>query len=162
VTRYRSTRAEIARLRAALDESFMRESQIDSSWLTHKADYASFLCIRVAGYLEKSVEAILVAHFRERAGGMIRSYGESTLTRPQNLSYERLLQTIGLFDLSLQREFGLFMAVNERKSTLNALISYRNNLAHGESTGISIQRVNESLTVVQEVVVWLLNNFNSS
>src|SRR4051812_7955696 len=70
----------------------------EQMWLTR------FLVVRACGYLEQVVHEVVLGHLEARSAGMIKSFSMSWMTRSRNPSAENLVETVGRFDASLQRE----------------------------------------------------------
>jgi hypothetical protein len=76
-----------------------------------------------------------------------------------NLSADVLTKLIQRFSVSWADEFELFLSVEERRSSLNALVGIRNGVAHGRQQGLSRERAWDYFYVVESVIDWLLERF---
>jgi hypothetical protein len=84
----------------------------------------------------------------------------SWLDRTPNLSSDALLYLVGRFNRSAADDLGEFLAIEERGSSLNALIGIRNDVAHGRNQGLSRMQAWQYLEVVELVIEWFLDKFD--
>jgi len=131
-----------------LDSTFDRARQLDyESEL--QADFAKYLCILVAGFLERSVEAIVVEHARRNTAPRFASYVEISIRRRlrgRNLTADRLCALVG--------DFGIGMAIDaESSEVISSVYGSRNQLAHGNNVGVTLNQVREYYRVVKSAVM---------
>lgn len=159
MTRYLpQTRTEIARLRKGLDDEIARaEAQVD---LEIRADLARYCCLRVTGFLEQALLVLGIEHLRRLASGTPQNFGLSFLDKSNNPTAEAVLKYVGRFDATWRTELEAHLADDERGQDLNALVGTRNQIAHGRSQGISIQRVKEHRANVDVLIDFLLDRFD--
>ena len=142
-------RAEVARLRQRLDATFQRAETITDVEVL--ADLAKYLCILVSGYLEQATIELVLQHTRLHSGTTVQSYVESQVRRLTNLKAQRLIETLGSFDvewrLSLEGH-----VVEERKAAVDSVVDLRNTIAHGRYTGITLVRIREYYAHINDVI----------
>lgn len=143
-------RQEVDRLRRRLDETFRRVNDLPDD-LELRSDFARYLCVLVAGYVENAVVELVLIYCSRRAAPEVQNFVEKTLERFTNVHRERLLQLLGSFDLEWRRKAEEFI-VEEREDALNSLIAVRHQIAHGGSAGISYVRVKDYYKSIQEVI----------
>jgi hypothetical protein len=84
----------------------------------------------------------------------------SWLDRAPNLSSEALVKLVWRFSPQVAQELSEFLAIEERGSSLNALIGLRNNIAHGRQQGMSREQAWDYFSLVELIVEWLLEKFD--
>lgn len=132
-------RQEVARLRSKLDATFKRASLIgpDPELLS---DFAKYLCVLVCGYVEQAVVELLMEHSRRNGAPTLQRFVEARTSRLTNLNCEILRQVLGNFDPAWGDDIAKLL-VDDTKDALNSVVSLRNNIAHGESVGLTYQRI---------------------
>src|SRR6478609_1994178 len=103
-----------------------------------KAYLAKFLCIRTSGFLETSFKNLIYEYVSGTCPKPIQKYVSSKIKGVTNLSYERLVGVMKTIHLDWAVEFESKIT-DEQRSSLNSVISNRNNIAHGENDSISYQ-----------------------
>jgi hypothetical protein len=146
-------RAEVARLRMRLEATFSRVPS-SSADLEIQADYAKYLCVLVSGFFENAVVALVLHYAEQRSAPEIASFVERQLDRWTNPNTEKVLALFGSFSSDWRTELEGFL-VDERKDSVNSLVSLRHKIAHGESVGTSLSQVRAHFKVVLEVVDFL-------
>ncbi len=125
-----------------------------------RSDLARYSCIRLAGYLEQSLLSCGQAVSSRLAHAQARRFAESHLGKSFNPKQGAIADFVGRFDQSWRDEVEMLLAESERGGTINALVGIRNQLAHGASQGVSIERVEEYRIVVEELVEFALARFD--
>ena len=87
------------------------------------------------------------------------NYVESRLRRLGTLNTEQLLQFVGAFDPDWHNKLKQFV-IGERKDALDSVIANRNNIAHGESVGLTYMRIRDYYKRICEVVDFVDEMFN--
>jgi hypothetical protein len=112
----------------------------------------------VSGFVENAVTVLATAYCRERSQAPVGNYAGNQLSRLQNLNSERLGQVVGAFERSWREELIGFLE-GPRKDALDSGLSLRNQIAHGESVGLTYVRVQEYYSRVKEIVNFLEKRF---
>ena len=143
-------RAKVSSLRQKLEATFARVNlaQADPEL---QSDFAKYLCVLVSGYVETSVKELLLEHSRRNAAPTLQRFVEARTRRVANLNSERLQQLLGSFDPDWGKNLSLFL-VDEKKDALDSVVDLRNKIAHGESIGLTYQRITEYFRHIQRVV----------
>ena len=124
-----------------------------------QSDFACYLCILVAGFVETTISELAIAHCRNRSRPTVTRYIEHDLRRLGVPNAERLLQFVGRFDPNWREELKEFIA-GERKDALDSVVANRNEIAHGRSVGITYSRVQDYYINVCQIVDFLRDKFN--
>lgn len=116
-----------------------------------QAQWARYLCILVAGFIEISIREILGTYARERAAPKVANYVYSRLRRFINPNMEAILILLGSFD-SEWRNTTETMAEGALKDAVDSVMALRNPIAHGENTGVSYIRIKEYYQSILKLV----------
>ena len=143
-------RAEVARLRQALDATFKRLASLPSEPEV-LSDFARYLCILVSGFLEQAVQELVLEHARKRASPTVQRYVESRMRGFTNAKTQRLIELLGSFDEDWRRNIEVFL-VDQRKDAVDSVIDLRNTISHGRYAGITMSRVGRYYSEVKDVV----------
>lgn len=143
-------RAEVARLKQRLDATFQRVKGAGSD-LELQSDFARYLCVLVSGYLEKAVAELLLEHARRAGGPTLQRFVELRTGRFANANAQRLQELLGTFDRDWQVSMNSFL-VDELKDAVDSSVNLRNSIAHGESVGVTYQRISDYYVRVQKVI----------
>lgn len=148
----------VAVMKARLDATFLRVSTLPYDDLEIRSDFARYLCILVSGFIENAVKILATEYCRARSQPPVGNYAGSQLGRLRNLNSERLGQVLGSFERAWRDEFVNFLE-GPRKDALDSVLSLRNQIAHGESVGLTYVRMQEYYSRVKEIVSFLDNRF---
>ena len=144
--------------RRRLDATFVRVDTLSEVDLEVRSDFARYLCILVSGFLEASISELTIEHCRKQSSPTVSRYAANQLRRPQNINAERLLTLIGSFDRDWRRELEQFIE-GARRDSLDSIVALRNKIAHGESVGVTYNRIRDYYGHVQEVVDFIAQKF---
>lgn len=118
-----------------LDNLFIEVSQIEDGEI-NKAHLSRYLCVRTSGYLE-NVARILIANFCDGSSPQpIRNYINKRTKYITNLDFKRLKNLLSEFNSDWSQEFENKVSEKQR-SSMNSVISNRNNIAHGNPDTIT-------------------------
>ena len=143
-------RAEINRLKQKLDATF---SRVDSAGdnLELKSDFAKYLCILVSGYLEKSLVEIVQDHARRCGAPTLQRFVEQQTKRFTNANSHKILELLGSFNQDWRNQVDKFLK-DDLKDAIDSIVALRNAIAHGNSVGLTYQRISDYYRRVQTVI----------
>jgi len=145
-------RAEVDRLRKRLDATFERCRKLGSGTdIEVQSDYAKFLCVLVAGYLEKAVAELVMEHARRSGGPTLQRYVELNTRRFTNASSRKLRTLLGSFNLDWEKKLDTVL-VDEFKDAVDSLLGVRHIIAHGGSASITLTRVADYYKRIQHFI----------
>ncbi|MFI9384203.1 HEPN domain-containing protein [Kutzneria sp. NPDC052558] len=156
-----SARWKIGKLRDDLDGLYVRADPRSITDPEVASDLGRYLCVRVSGYLEQASGVILRDYCEKNSWGLVQSFAHSWLDKMPNLSADALIKFVKRFSSQHAGELEVFLSTEERGTTLNALVGIRNDVAHGKQQGISREQAWRYLEVVEQIVNWLLDQFDS-
>jgi len=130
---------EALRYKTRLDSLFRKTRDLPDD-LELQAQWARYLCILVAGFLEVSIRAIYTQYARDCAAPNVASFVATRLAKSTNLNTERIIQ----LSRSFNRGWGDNLEIQtegEIKNAIDSICNNRNLIAHGRDTGISLARI---------------------
>ncbi len=144
------TNIRIVSYRQRLDNLFDQVKEFtDNSEL--QAQWSRYLCILVAGFIEKSLQEILYKYTNDKAAPNIGNYVYSRLKRFTNPNMEDILTLLGAFHIEWRLKTES-LAEGEMKDAVDSVIALRNPIAHGENTGISYVTIKEYYQSILKLV----------
>ena len=114
---------ELLNLQNLIDQS--SSAELDLSLRGH---WAQYLCVRAAGFLENSLEAIYADFARARGSDpRVARFVAKQLERIYNPKTPTFLRTAGQFDETWERELAAFLNADpdRRKGGINSIIEYK-------------------------------------
>lgn len=131
---------EVLRYKQRLDHLFSQIQTAAGDDLELQAHWARYLCVLVSGFLETAVREIFSNYAKNKARREIASFVESQLRGFQNPKMEKIIDVARSF--SAQWESTLRAATEgEPKFAVDSIVANRHKIAHGESCGVSMARV---------------------
>lgn len=138
-----------------LDSLFNEVSQIQEGEI-NKAHLTRYLCVRTSGYLE-NVTRILIADFCDGTSPQqINNYIIKRTKYITNLDFKRLKSLLAEFDSNWSEEFEKRLT-DRQKSSINSVISNRNNIAHGNQDSITYRDMTNYYQDVKDVCKILID-----
>lgn len=113
--------------------AFSSVPELESHW-------ARYLCVLVSGFVETSVQTLFSEYAKKRSSPEVASYVESRLKRFQNPSMQRILDLSGEFNPAWRDSLAA-ATEGEPKDAIDSIVANRNNIAHGESVGVTYSRI---------------------
>lgn len=132
---------DCVRYQHRLDDLFKR-MMVFSDDIELQSHWARYLCVLVCGFIEVSVRSIYGSYARDKAAPQVVNFVERELSGFQNPNMEKILQLAGSFSPEWRQ--ALEKATNgELKDAIDSIVANRNNIAHGESVGITYARIHD-------------------
>jgi hypothetical protein len=113
-----------------------------------------YLCVRICGFLERSVAHIYQDHARRNSHASIASFVAKQLKRIPNPKAEMLCQLVQQFDDEWARDLRDFLG-EERKDAIDSVVNNRNNIAHGYTVSFGLHTLRDWYVRIVEVVDFL-------
>jgi len=145
-----SGRAEVERQKQKLDATFRRVSGTGGD-AELSSDFARYLCILVAGFLEQAIVELLLDYVRVHSHPSVLRHVEGRLRQWTSAKVQRMIDLLGGFDPVWRRDLEGFL-VDEHKDAVNSVVDLRHTFAHGQSAGVTTARVQRYYDRVKEVV----------
>jgi RiboL-PSP-HEPN len=143
---------EIGQQRDILNSLFAKISSLPTDDLELRSHWARYLCVLVEGHVETAVRAIYDDYARRAAGAQpVVNYAAANLRRFQNPNMERILELTSRF--SPEWAASLRAQTDGRlKDAVDSVVSLRNQIAHGQSVGVTYSRIKDYYEHVSEVL----------
>ena len=107
-----------------------------------KAALSRHGAVLVCGYIERSVETIILDRLSRRAHDRLIQFIKSHFKRGTNYDCEAICQLLERFDQTWSRKFREFVEGNDAvKSALTSVYTIRNSVAHGGDQSLSSKRL---------------------
>lgn len=132
-----------------LDRLFeLVRSQADEETQSH---LTKLLCIRVSGFLEITFKNLLLEYLDGTSPREIQNFVNHSFKNFTNLKNEKFISTLSFFSQEWVEKYR--SEINEElASSLNSLISNRNNIAHGENDNITFRSIEKYYSDTKEVI----------
>ncbi len=121
-----------------------------------QADFAKYFCILVSGFIENAIIALILDFAQKRSSLEVALYIERQLNYWANPNCEKIIQLLGGFSQNWRDHAEKYL-VDEKKDSVNSLVSLRNKIAHGESVGTSLSQIKGYFAVVLKVIQFIAN-----
>jgi hypothetical protein len=150
-----------SRQKQKLDQLFSRISQISeddpNSYLA--SHWARYLCICVSGFVEVAMREIVKEYVKSRASEPVVNYVGAQLKNFQNPNLDKIYQLVGAFNpawrANLENEIPF-----EDKEALVSLVARRNQIAHGEDSGITYSKIKDYYNRIIKLIELIEDQFN--
>lgn len=150
---------DVVAARHRVDAAFARAGTLAAGDIELQADFAKYLCVLVSGYIEVAVTQLAVQHCQSRAAPTVHTYASSMLDRLQNIKAERLLQLVASFDPAWRTALEAYIA-GQRRDALDSVVDLRNKIAHGDYVGVTLHRIRDYYTSIQEILDFIEQQFD--
>lgn len=148
-------RYAIASHQQRIDAVFSRVGGLNGD-LELQADLAKYLCILVAGYIEKSFSEIVLEHARRCGAPSLQNFVEQNTSKFTNANASKIIQFLGAFDSDWRLKIEYHLK-DEKKDAVDSIYGLRNNIAHGVSVGLTYIRMKDYYTKIKDLVLFAQN-----
>lgn len=159
-----STSVNISRHRSRVDAAFNRVSDIPQAEIRLRSDFAEYLTVLVYGYLEQSVQQLLMQYVRDRSSRPVARYTNRRLERSRSMKYNNLVSLLGDFDPQWRTEFEYIIDERSRRA-IDTVTNNRHQIAHGGWTSMTVVVIRHEYEQIKGVIddlAVLLDNAGSS
>lgn len=143
-------RAEVERQKQKLDATFDRASKLvaDAELLS---DFARYLCVLVAGFLEQAVIELTLEHIRNHSEASVQRYAEGRLRQFTSANTQRITDLMGSFDSGWRSDLEKYL-VDEHKAAVDSVVTLRHSISHGRYADVTMARIKDYYVRVKNVV----------
>lgn len=132
-----------------LDNLFKEVSLIPEGEIT-KAHLSRYLCVRTSGYLE-NVMRLLIANFCDGTSPKpVSNYITKRTKYITNLDFKRIINLLSEFNSEWSSEFKARIT-DQQISSMNSVVSNRNNIAHGNNDSITFRDMTQYYNDIKEI-----------
>ncbi|WP_332819993.1 HEPN domain-containing protein [Sphingopyxis sp.] len=124
--------------RFAAVDAFIRGSSGAQAPEMVKAELYRFATVRICGYIERSIEIIIMERLRSRAHPKVLNFVAAYFKYGKNLDTVATSDLLNRFDSAWQKAFDAFVVANpDVKELVNSCYGLRNTIAHGGNAGVT-------------------------
>ena len=122
-----------------------------------RSHWAKYICVRVAGFLENVVAEIYGEFVIGASSAPVASYALKVLAKVQNPRKDKFIEIAGFFKKSWGIELEIFIESDGAGAAINAIMTHRHKIAHGEDSDISIVKIRDYFDEALRVVDFIEN-----
>lgn len=116
-----------------------------------------FGTVLICGYIERSIEIIIMERLSYRAHARILTFVRSHFKRGRNMDPKGVGELLVRFDVDWYREFERLAKADEVMSAgVYSCYDMRNTIAHGGTANIALKRLNELLAAAKQMVDYVV------
>jgi hypothetical protein len=135
-----------------LDAYFRRAANVGISDEI-RSDLAKHGIVLICGFVERSVETIIMEKIAQRAHPRVQSFIRRYFKIGTNYNCEAIAQLLERFDIEWNAKFRSFLkARDDLVEALRSAYDLRNSIAHGGTGSRGLQGVQDLYTLAKEVV----------
>jgi hypothetical protein len=134
-------------------DAFIRRLNSDSLPDDVKAMLARHGAVLLCGYVERSVEIIILDRLSRRAHGRVMQFVKSHFKRGTNYDCEAICQLLERFDTMWSKKYRQFIDSNDAvKEALTSVYTVRNSVAHGGDQSLGARRLADLYALCNQAV----------
>ena len=144
--------ASLESLLDSTDEATGRNIELIGHW-------GRYLCVLAAGFLENALVEVYGQYVRGAASPTVANFATRRLERISNPKASRFVETARSFSERWAEELEAFLNEDDqrRRNAIDSIMNNRHQIAHGQSTRISVGRIREYLPGCVEVIEFIEN-----
>lgn len=153
---------EIARQLEKLETLIKRTGEACGNNLELQAEWAKYLCILSAGFIENALKEIYVAFAHRKTSKPIANYLSSTLSPIRNPKTQKFLDIAEAFSPAWKDELENYVNINGRLEAIDSIMSQRHLIAHGknQNSSITLGKLKDYLARSVEVIEFIERQCN--
>jgi len=121
-----------------------------------ESNWAKYLCVLASGYLEQSIKEILIDYATRSAQPQIVRYIDKSWSNSKNMKWNIIVKVLDQCSVDWGKNMKIWFDADEsRKSHINSLVSWRNDIAHGNdanTTGVTMYSVGEGWKTAKKTI----------
>lgn len=133
---------KIDRNRKRIDSAIKSAKKIqkDGADLEAVSHFARYICVLSCAHLEMSIKAICVEYTKNKSCRSVANFVESYVRLFRGPKWESILSLLSRFDKQWSNSV-IAATPEEVKDAVISVVSLRNQIAHGESVGVTLSRI---------------------
>ncbi|MFK0337002.1 HEPN domain-containing protein [Agrobacterium deltaense] len=123
-----------------------------------QAHFAKYIAVLVSGHLEQAIKEILIDYSKARSHPTLQNYINKSWPVSRNMNADNILSILLQFDEAWKLKLDEWLEDEERRGTINSLVSWRNGIAHGDeanTTGVTLNSVRKSFKTTCGLIDYL-------
>lgn len=146
---------ELSRQLQRLNSLIDRTTEASAGDIELQAHWAKYLCVLSAGFLENALTEIYTEYAGASSNRAVAGYVARQLERIQNPKAQAFLSTTYQF----KKEWGIalesYLDQDGRKEAIDAIMTNRHKIAHGEDSDITISRIRDYMVKIIQVIEYM-------
>jgi len=141
-------RLRIDSIERNLDNLYSAISSVDDDEV--KAHLSKYFCVRISGYVENTVKILLNSYVERSSPKSVSAFVQHELKNLTNLTDDKLKKILKCFNDDWESSIDIDLTEQQR-SSLNSVISNRNNIAHGQPDSISFKLIGQYYADLKDI-----------
>ena len=146
---------ELSRQLQVLKNLFGKVKDLPDEDIEIISHWAKYLCVLSAGFLENSLSEVYIDFSARAASPHVANFARESLSRIQNPRADRFIQVTSSFNKSWGDNLTSFFEENGRTEAVNAIMTHRHKIAHGQTSDISYHRLRDYFDKAVEIVEFI-------
>ena len=121
-----------------------------------QAHWAKYICVLISGFIEQAVKEIVLEHASATCSTRVSNYVECTWPSSKNMKFDAIRDLLGFFDNNWESNFENWLDNNDgAKKEINEIVSWRNNIAHGNeanTNNVTLNSVGKKFQIACDLV----------
>ena len=139
---------------SSLDALFLTAESIDEEEI--QGHFSKYLCVKTSGLLENYIKSQVGDYVTSTSAQPTSSFVKSKIQRFTNIDYKKMTEFLSSFSSDWTEQFNKSLT-DDLKSSLNAIISNRNNIAHGNNDSITMTNMKVHYANMKKIISILDN-----
>ncbi|MCK5029709.1 MAG: hypothetical protein KAR57_08740 [Bacteroidales bacterium] len=134
---------------SSLDALFLTAERIEEEEL--QAHFSKYLCVKTSGLFENYIKSQVGDFVQSSSAKPTSNFVKSKIKRFTNIDYKKITEFLTAFSQNWTEQFNDKLS-DDLKSSLNAIISNRNNIAHGHNDSITMRNMREHYENMKRII----------
>jgi hypothetical protein len=139
----------------SLNALFVSTAAACGSDIEMRAHWAKYLCVLCSGFLENAIFEVYVEYSRRSSSPHVARFVSKMLEKIQNPRPAKFIDTANDFKGDWRDPLESYLKSDGRGEAINAIMTNRHRIAHGESSQITLSQLREYLDRAVEVVEFI-------
>ena len=128
-------------------QQLINRTQIATENIELQGHWGRYLCVVAAGFLENGLQTIYSRFAQNSASEHVARYFSGSLRRVSNPKAQHFIEVAGSFNPHWGQELANYLNADasSRKDALDSIMNNRNQISHGGTVGITVDRVRDYL-----------------
>jgi formyltetrahydrofolate hydrolase len=129
----------------------LKNIKISSFDFELQSHWAKYLCVLTSGFLENSIRIICGEYVKNKAAPFVQNFVDKELNRFQNPDMNKIIDLVSRFS----QDWGDCLKTiteGELKDSVDSIVANKNNIAHGQSIGLTFVQLEKYYKNVLKVI----------
>ena len=120
-----------------------------------RSHWAKYLCVLCSGFLENAVSEIYGDFVRGAASKPVANFADFNLSKIQNPKSIKFIEIAQSFRKDWATDLEVFLSSNGGGAAINAIMTNRHRIAHGEDSNITLVQIKDYLDKAVEAIEFI-------